>query len=74
MKLEEMLLSKSNRSSRMQSLSLVEKSSKFLERKRCQRGSCWHLEMLAFIFNTFTLESKKNTLDKDKALQPKTLW
>lgn len=41
----------------------LDESSKFLERKGCGRGCHWHLEMLAFIFKTFTLKAKKNTLE-----------
>lgn len=63
-----MPLSKSNRSPRMQSLGRVDESRKFLERKGCRRGCHWHLEMLAFIFKTFTSEGKKIHTSKEKAL------
>lgn len=46
----------------------LDESSKFLERKSGQRGCHWHLEMLAFILKTFTLEGKNILLSKDKAL------
>lgn len=40
----------------------LDESSKFLERKGCQRGCHWHLEMLAFIFKIYTLEGKKKII------------
>lgn len=61
-----MLFSKSNSRSSEEKL---DESSRFLVRKDCQRACRWHLEMLVFIFKTFTLEGKEEVcLSKHQTL------